>query len=174
MSAHHHLNYRQVGEFVKRANAGGGFSVKALGTGAGTEAENMHMVGGQARGLDIYPPEVGHDVEATAEQGLSYIEDRKLHLAQPGRYWGGWHGGNRISFDVSRGFPLNTEGEVGARTAALTGGEEAIGTVGRLNTDRSQSYSEISNPYYGKSTSLNTGERAWVNEPRTRKRQGSQ
>lgn len=170
MSASDHLNYRQIDKFVQRANAGGGFSVKAFGPDAGREAENVHMVGtGSRHGLDIYPAEVGGDVHASTEQGMAFTETRENALRSPNAYWGGWHGGNRISYDVSRSFPQTRRGEQKARRFAVKRGEEAIGTVGRFSGGK-QSYAETSNPFHGKDRTLNPSTREWINEPLRKKR----
>jgi hypothetical protein len=171
MSAHDHLNYRQVGGLMKRANSGGGFSVKAYGPNVGKEAEGVHMVGGAGgAGQNIFPPEVGHDVEATTEQGMSYVEQRKGLLSGPRSFFGGWHGGNRIALDVSHSYPQTRRGTMRARKAAVRRGEESFATLGMRTPGGSQSYDETVNPYYGKTTSLNTETRAWANEPINRRR----
>ena len=172
MSAKDHLNFSQIANYIKRANSGGGFSVKAYGPDAGTEPENVHMVGGVGgAGQDIYPPEVGHDVEATTEQGMSFVEQRENLLRGPRSFFGGWHGDDRISLDVSHSYPTTRRGTMRARKAAVRRGEETIGTLGRRTTGGTATYAGgTDNPFYGKTRSLNTETRAWANEPITRRR----
>ena len=170
MTASDHLNYRQVEKLMKRVNSGGGFSVKAYGPDVGTEAENVHMVGGGGRGLNIFPAEVGGDVEATTEQGMAFAETRKNALSGPRSWMGGWHGDDRIALDVSHSYPQTRRGAMRARKAAVRRGEEAFGTLGMRTEGGSQSYDETANPFYGKTTSLNTETRAWANEPITKRR----
>ena len=174
MTASDHLNYRQVEKLMGRVNAGGGFSVKAYGPDVGQEPENKFMVGGVGRELSIYPPEVGHDVEATTEQGMAFAETRENALRGPRSWMGGWHGGNRIALDVSHDYPTTRRGEMRARKAAVRRGEETVGQLGRRTTGGTATYvGGIDNPFYGKTRDLNTETRAWANEPITKRRKAA-
>ena len=130
------LNYRQVGEYVKRANAGGGFTVKAYGPNAGTGSADKYMVGIR----DLRPTgawtstraEVGGDVEATTEQGMAFIEQRRRSTVGARRLLG-WLARRRPHL-LRRvaSYPQTRRGERRHKRFAVKRGEEAIGTVGPL------------------------------------------
>lgn len=145
MPAHEHISQEQVGELAGTLNQGGGFSVKAVGPGAGMQATDGYMVGIPGYGRD-FP--VGDTDPADINK---YINDYHDLLAQHDIFLGGWQGSNpkRGSVDVSRRFgrEMGWSGVMAAKRAAVQGNQEAIGVVG---TPKSPSgyLGDIKNPNY--------------------------
>jgi hypothetical protein len=138
---HNMLSQQQLRALADTINTGGGFSVKAAGDDAGTNAADAYMVGvaGQQKDFPINQPVTVEDLD-------TFVTDRADILSAPGMHIGGWMGENpvRASVDVSQRFPRTQSGLEGARFAAAESNQEGIG-----NVDVDESYvGTIDNPYY--------------------------
>jgi hypothetical protein len=138
---HNMLSASQLAGLASTINTGGGFSVQAVGPGAGTKASDGYMVGIAGQQKD-FPP----NQNITPDDIGEFIVDRGDVLSAPGMHIGGWQGSSptRASVDVSQKFPRTEAGLEGARFAAAASNQEGIGEV-----DASANYAgTLDNPYY--------------------------
>lgn len=138
---HHMLSASQLAGLAATINTGGGFSVQAVGPGAGTSASDGYMVGvaGQQKDFPTNQNITSSDID-------KFIADRRDVLAAPGMHIGGWQGSSptRASVDVSQKFSRSDDGLEDARFAAAANNQEGIGEV-----DAYSNYAgTIDNPYY--------------------------
>jgi hypothetical protein len=157
-----HLSDAQLGEYTRRANEGGGFSVRAYGPGAGREAADAYMVGGQVPSAD-YPG------GASVGDARQFVTRHEGALRSEGRFFGGWGSPSdqRTSFDVSVAYPRTPGGESRARLRSQRTNQEAYGEV-----DAAGGYvGDRANPYYGQAPS--PASRSWATAPIRTRRPGT-
>lgn len=166
MAASDYLSQSQLQGLADIMNAGGGFSVKAVGEDAGKYAENSFMVGVPGHGRD-FP--VG---DTKASDLGQFISDKEDILREPPMYMGGWRGGDpaRGSVDVAKAFPRTSwDSVIAAKAAAIRGNQEAIGAVGTRESGTAYQ-GDIKNPYYTAGAGhagreVQPHELAWVHSP---------